>query len=506
MREGISVDDIGKAREERAEKIKKILSVNDNITAILFTLNIPGKIKDTPLYRKMHRAGTSEITRSLKWRKIRFTLIDTAHLVTGSEAYLAVSTISRYGSKEGSGADSAAIKMITAEIEETHPLGRFFDIDVFEKPHNKISSGRGLRKCFLCGRDAFICARSAAHPVEELLETIREKGEAWLREYYSWKIAEIACKSLLTEAASTPKPGLVDMNNSGSHTDMDFFTFLESSASLYKTFFKIAQTGYDYSSKPLPEMLPPLKTIGIAAEKDMYKATDGVNTHKGLIFSLGLLAAAAGYICAKHEIKLTAETVCSSAGVIIAEDTAAYLAKLKEKGEDLNILPELNPTTGERLFIEHGIKGARGEAAGGFKSALKGYSHLRANLSKGRDFNLSLVDTLMRIMEDTQDTNIPGRKDLASLVLINRKAENFNREGGIFRGDRPGAAGKTNAADAHGAVDAVKALDKLFIEKNLSPGGCADILAMSIFLYFLERDTDPVISSDYGGGSAFNIV
>ncbi len=474
MPDCISVEEIGKAREERSKKIKSILSSDENILAILYTLNIPGRIKDTPLYRKMHKAGTSEIIKCLKWNKIRFSIIKTAHLFTGSETFFAIHSTGGNGR-----VDPVAVKKITAAIEETHPLGRFFDIDVFEKPHNKVSSGRGLRKCFLCGRDAFICSRSASHPVEQLIETVRQKGEDWYREYISWKIAEIACKSLLTEAASTPKPGLVDMSGSGSHTDMDFYTFIKSSASLYKTFFKIAQTGYDYSDRTLPEMLPSLQIIGIAGEKEMYEATDGVNTHKGLIYSMGLLSAASGYLCAKHKEKITAEKICSSAGVIIAGHTADYLAELGKKGEGTN------PTAGEKLFIRHGIKGARGEAAGGFKSALKALRRLEANLADGKDFNLSLLDTLMHIMEDAQDTNIPGRKDISYLRFINREAEKFNKEGGVF------------SANGFDGPAALKELDRLFIEKNLSPGGCADILALSIFLYYIERDLDPVISSDY---------
>jgi len=477
MPDCISVEEIGKAREERSGKIKSILSSDQNILAILFTLNIPGRIKDTPLYRKMHKAGTSEIIKSLKWNKISFSIIKTAHLSTGSEGYFAIHCSSGSGGRDCP--DPVTVKKIAAAVEETHPLGRFFDIDIFEKPHNKVSSGRPLRKCFLCGNDAFVCSRSASHPVEKLVEKIREKGEEWYREHISWKIAETACKALLSEAACAPKPGLVDLTGSGSHADMDFYTFIKSSASLYRTFFKIAQTGYDYSDRPLPEMLPALQIIGIEGEKEMYEATEGVNTHKGLIYSMGLLSAAAGYLCAKHKEKITAEKICSSAGVIIAVHTADYLAELEKKGEGIN------PTAGEKLFIRHGITGARGEAAGGFKSALKAFRRLEADLSDGRDFNLSLLDTLMHIMEEAQDTNIPGRKDISYLNFINREAEKFNKEGGVF---------SENGFDGPAAL---KKLDRLFIEKNLSPGGCADILALSIFLYYIEHDLDPVIFSDY---------
>ncbi len=456
MKSTVSVYDMANAREVRVEKVKGLLSSEKTAAVISFTLNIPGPVKDLPLYREIHKAGMAEIIKSLKWGRINYSLAGTSFLPTGAEGLLIIHDCA-----------PDSIKRITVEIEDTHPLGRFFDIDIFKKPCEKVSSGRALRRCFICGNSAFACARNESHPYEILVKTIEQKSEEHFRSYYPWKIAETACRALLSEAAATPKPGLVDRQSAGAHSDMDFFSFINSSAALFRTFYVMAQTGYDFRKEELSGMFDSLKMRGIEGEKEMLTATGGVNTHKGLIFSLGLMSAAAGYLCARHGGGITADKICLSASRIISPHVSDYLSRLAEnqKGKKL--------TRGEKTFLEHGIRGARGEAEGGFRTALYGYSILSSDIDKGKDFNLSLVDTLMHIMEKAQDTNITGRKDIEALSYINSEARRYNRETGVF---------------SDSGLRAIRKLDMEFTEKNLSPGGCADILAMSVFLCFAEKD------------------
>src|SRR5690554_5961831 len=96
-------------------------------------------------------------------------------------------------------------------------------------------------------------------------------------------ISELAIKTMLFEVSTTPKPGLVDRSNSGAHKDMDFYTFMESSASLAHTFYQCALSGLEFKGKSLNELMNSLRPIGIEGEKRMYRATKGINTHKGLI-------------------------------------------------------------------------------------------------------------------------------------------------------------------------------------------------------------------------------
>ena len=112
------------------------------------------------------------------------------------------------------------------------------------------------------------------------------------------QIGALAVEAMLNEVTASPSPGLVDRYNSGAHQDMDFYTFVDSSAALSLTLARCAQAGRNFSGE-LWELLPLLRLIGMEGETMMYTATQGVNTHKGLLFSLGIAAAAAGW-CQKR--------------------------------------------------------------------------------------------------------------------------------------------------------------------------------------------------------------
>ena len=127
------------------------------------------------------------------------------------------------------------------------------------------------------------------------------------------EIGRLAFASMLTEVSATPKPGLVDRANNGAHRDMDFFTFVESAAALRSSFDEFAEAGRNIN--PVEGLLPALREIGIRAEEKMFKATKNVNTHKGMIFSLGLVAGAAGRIAAGGGA-LNAENISGTAGNI----------------------------------------------------------------------------------------------------------------------------------------------------------------------------------------------
>ena len=108
----------------------------------------------------------------------------------------------------------------------------------------------------------------------------------------SSNIAELAVSALLAEVWTTPKPGLVDRNNNGAHTDMDLTMFERSALALETSFLQCAEAG-ECLKHDLPILAAKLRTIGLQAESRMYEATGGVNTHKGAIFSMGILCAAA---------------------------------------------------------------------------------------------------------------------------------------------------------------------------------------------------------------------
>ena len=104
-------------------------------------------------------------------------------------------------------------------------------------------------------------------------------------------------KALFYEVNTSLKPGLVDRLHNGSHKDMRLSTFINSAYSLTDYFCQCAKEGLscDCSKKELPLLFQKLRGIGKQAEKNMLFATQGINTHKGIVFSGGILCAAIGY-------------------------------------------------------------------------------------------------------------------------------------------------------------------------------------------------------------------
>jgi triphosphoribosyl-dephospho-CoA synthase len=172
------------------------------------------------------------------------------------------------------------------------------------------------------------------------------------------KIGQYAIMSLLYEVSATPKPGLVDRYNQGAHKDMDFFTFMSSSASLIYFFSDCAELGLEYAGKSPKELFQTLRGTGRKAEIAMLEATGGANTHKGLIFSLGTICAAASCSIEENgERGIDIDAICTKVSLMTKGLCFKELASIKET-EGL--------THGEKLYLKYGVKGIRGEVEGGF--------------------------------------------------------------------------------------------------------------------------------------------
>jgi triphosphoribosyl-dephospho-CoA synthase len=269
-------------------------------------------------------------------------------------------------------------------------------------------------------------------------------------------IADLASEALTCEVMLTPKPGLVDQRNNGSHRDMSLATFEASILALGNSFEAFVHCGLQHAGRPASDMLPLLRPIGIAAEQAMFAATGGVNTHKGGIFSLGLLCTAAGRL-------LTGQRSLS-AGLLCRE--VAHMCKGLVEAE---LGGSKTPTTaGEKLYQRYGMSGARGEAASGFATVMRrvlpGYQAL---LEQGQDDETALLQALLCLMADNVDTNVVSRGGLEGLGLVQRSAHALLRDGGVLHPD---------------GRERLMELDDLLIEHNLSPGGSADLLAVTRFL------------------------
>lgn len=157
------------SREERALEQKRLIDEYGS-SLISFTLNIPGAKKDSPKYRDIHEIGMKKILSDIKDKSYKILYSKSYHKNSGSEGFIVVDV------------DPFQLKKLTINIEETHHLGRIFDIDVLDISHNQISRrdlGVGARKCLICSEDAKVCSRRGRHSIEELLERIDKlyKGE-----------------------------------------------------------------------------------------------------------------------------------------------------------------------------------------------------------------------------------------------------------------------------------------------------------------------------------------
>lgn len=276
---------------------------------------------------------------------------------------------------------------------------------------------------------------------------------------------ELECciySALMGEVYTTPKPGLVDRADTGAHTDMDVHTFELSSEAITPYLSRMFYCGTQWIGTP-EELFGEIRKIGVQAERAMFEATDGVNTHKGLIFTLGILCAAAG--------NCYQTTRCFDTDRIL--ELAAEMTE-KPLEEEFRKMESREPQThGELLYRKYGEKGIRGEAQKGFPIIRNvALPTLRSTRMLGLDANRSNITVLLAVMSELNDTNVWSRGSYEEMEWLKQKASELLKQGGAFF-----ASGATR----------VQELNELCIQKNLSPGGAADILAASLFLYYLER-------------------
>ena len=441
------------AREVRAGRQRELLERYAR-PVVSFTLNIAGPVKNGPVIRRAFREGLLRLEDALAARGLRPLHQEEVDRPTGCEALWAVDGPAR------------TVKELCAGIEDRDPLGRLFDLDVLDPEGGKWDRealGLPPRPCLVCGKAGKGCASRRLHPEEE----IQEKTQTILRDFFAEKdrkfLAAQGARALLYEVCTTPKPGLVDRHNNGSHKDMDVFTFLDSTAALLPYLERAAAIGQETARRMPEETFERLREAGLGAERTMLRATGGVNTHKGAIFSLGILSAAAGY-CFQKRGRFLPEEILSAAGKMVREAME----------RDFSAMDLSAPSThGERLYARYGCRGIRGEAADGFPSIRDvALPVMRDGLQNHREINRVRLQVLLSLMAAVEDTNILIRSDMETLEWARRQAADFLREGGAYRADGP---------------DRLAAMNRAFVEKNISPGGCADLLAGTIFLTLLEQ-------------------
>ena len=426
----VSLLDILAARETRARQQQELLAQH-RVPVICFTMNIAGPVKLSPLIRRGFYAGLEQLRRQLPQQQLRFQ--QAQELRTGCEAIFAVD------------APAQELKQLCTEIEQTHPLGRLFDMDVIDTDGIKLER-QSQRGCIVCGAPGRFCAASRAHSVEQLQAVTRDILTRYFHHRDPEWVAELAVQSLLDEVYTTPKPGLVDRRNNGSHKDMNLPLFEASAKALRPYFQRCVEIGQETAALSPEETFSTLRAAGIQAEDAMFHSTGGVNTHKGAIYAMGLLCGSIGRLDPVFDVDSILEESKNMVRHAVQKDFASATGK----------------TAGERLYLRYGIRGIRGEAADGFSTVRNiALPCFRKALEDGHCSNDAGAVTLLHLIAEAEDTNL------------------------YHRGGPEGAKWAASAAKAllpNPSMEQILQLDDAFIERNLSPGGCADLLAVTYFL------------------------
>ncbi|QJR11926.1 2-(5''-triphosphoribosyl)-3'-dephosphocoenzyme-A synthase [Usitatibacter rugosus] len=273
------------------------------------------------------------------------------------------------------------------------------------------------------------------------------------------RIGARASRALIAELRAYPKPGLVSLVDTGSHADMDASHFLRSAFVLRRSFAEFARAGASGAS------FDALRRIGVAAEVAMTRATGGVNTHRGAIFAIGLLAAAAG--------------ARARSGMM---DDATLGDVVRDRWGDNIAAHRRDPAShGSRVQRRCGTGGAQAEAAAGFPTvftvALPAFRDARA---RGAAHPEAKIEAFFALLACVEDTNLIHRGGPEGLAFAQGSARDFLAAGGVHAPDA-----MTRAQSIHHA----------FIARRLSPGGSADLLAATLFAH-ADANTDADACAD----------
>lgn len=434
------------ARDRRARWQRELLE-RYRLPLVSFTMNIAGPVKNSPSIRRGFLLGRRLLLEQLAREKAPVVFTREVDEDTGCEGLYVVEM------------DPRALKALTCRLEDDTPLGRLFDLDVLSPGGEKLDRP-APRRCLICGGPAKECARSRAHTVPELQRETHRLLEEALTDLDAGTAASLAVRALLYEVCTTPKPGLVDRANNGSHRDMDIFTFMDSAAELWPYFAGCLRVGRATAARPAPETFAALRWPGKLAEGRMLAATGGVNTHKGAIFSLGLACGALGRLDREDWGKpdrVLAQVAAMTAGAVQRELAGSGGAA----------------TAGERFYRSYGVTGVRGQAEAGFPAVLEhGLPVLERGLEQGKSLEQAGSAALLALLAHTDDTNMIARGGI----------EGQRRESARLRA--------LLAQEPYPAEETVAALDAEYIQQNLSPGGSADLLALCYLLHSLKKTTE----------------
>jgi holo-ACP synthase/triphosphoribosyl-dephospho-CoA synthase len=346
-------------------------------------------------------------------------------------------------------------KYICEMFEENHPFGRFIDVDVSDVKGDTISSGKS-KVCFYCKeKPAIECRRMKTHDLEQL----RSFMFSGMTEFCSQQrltiirkmLSSFALKSILYEISLTPKPGLVDKFSNGSHADMSFQTFINSTTAIAGLFDDLVIAGFSFCGNDYTKALPVIRNTGLRMELAMFNATGNINTQKGIIFLMGLSL----FACArlfhqadhfdKNEFANIIKEICKG---IVDNELATSSKSIMSHGEV--------------IFSKYGYSGARGEAESGMRTVFEFGLPKLEEVSEIND--RVLIQCFLAIASRNNDTNILFRRGKDTLLFFQDLCKN---------------------AQENFTVENYQKVITYCKSENISPGGSADLLAVSIFVWLV---------------------
>lgn len=331
------------------------------------------------------------------------------------------------------------IKKYLVNLEETYTLGRFIDLDLYynKEPISRTSLDLTTRKCFICGKPAYLCARNKTHKLEELLDVVEKSVTNYLNDY----IIETLKTAIITELDLDYKFGLVEKANKHSHPDMDYNLMMSSLNYISPMFKSFITLGFknlnaeDYFNKA--------RQVGLEIENKMLYQTNNINTYKGLIFIMALLITSLSITIYNNHSFNNIFNIVKTLTQNIYDDF-----KIKDN------------TFGKIAYEKYNIKGIRKEAYLGFPSVrkmLEIYSFINSD---------NLRSILIDLIIEAEDTTLLKRaKSLENYNSIKQKFQDLN---------------KANLKD-------IKLLHNKMVNDNISFGGAADLLIGTIFLYKIKN-------------------
>ncbi|MGD9910446.1 MAG: triphosphoribosyl-dephospho-CoA synthase [Candidatus Izemoplasmatales bacterium] len=397
------------AREERGILIHQLLQKSPIVISV--KANIPGPDKNLVVAHLIVSLFTNLIHHLYKKEPVKYLSEDGPFSVFGLE-------------DEGS-----LVKSQMIDMEETHPIGRYVDIDVYSL-QTEFHRDQP-RKCYLCGDVAFHCAKANKHSLNEYINQINDD----VSRYLMAKINQFIDESMLDELHLHPKFGLVTKDSPGSHKDMNYQMMVTAKNAIIPFLVKIYEYAF-HSEEPIQFELFHIKAIGMAAEKAMYESTNHVNAYKGLIYHLGYGLFALGKVMKLHQ------------------SFDEIFEWLKNIGTDYEKNMKQAPDSyGKQLFLDKGIGGARKEMAMGLPHVHEAMSYLVDNSRQ------SLYNALRYLIIHVEDTTLYKRAGFAQVQSIKNKFIDLD------------------VTDE----EAISRLTNECIESQLTFGGSADLLVVSLF-------------------------